>query len=207
MKTFLVVLGVLLAAYTLFQSFMARETERTERQRYTLLYSEGDFEIRHYPSATVATMRSSAKSYRELSGPGFRKIAGYIFGDNASGEKIAMTSPVHMSIGEKGSSMSFVMPSGHDLSNLPSPNDPDVKLERTTDEHVAAIRFSGYASDEAIRKNVERLESILKQKGIRSLGNHRYLGYNPPYQVVGRRNEVVVTIEWKDGADKPSTSR
>lgn len=207
MKSLLVLSLLLLGIVILFQSFMSRQTEQTEKQKYTVLFTEGDFEIRHYPSATVATMRSSARNYRDLSGSGFRKIAGYIFGDNASREKIAMTSPVHMSIGEQGSSMSFVMPSGYDLSNLPRPNDPDVNLERTPDEHVAAIRFGGYASDDAIRKNVERLESMLKAKGIRSLGNHRYLGYNPPYQVVGRRNEVVVTVEWKGGAQNPASAR
>lgn len=207
MKSLLVLSLLLLGIVILFQSFMSRQTEQTEKQKYTVLFTEGDFEIRHYPSATVATMRSSARNYRDLSGSGFRKIAGYIFGDNASREKIAMTSPVHMSIGEQGSSMSFVMPSGYDLSNLPRPNDPDVNLERTPDEHVAAIRFGGYASDDAIRKNVERLESMLKAKGIRSLGNHRYLGYNPPYQVVGRRNEVVVTVEWKGGVQNPASAR
>ena len=207
MKSLLLLAAFLTVIVILFQSFMSRQTEQTERQKYTVLYSEGDFEIRHYPSATVATMRSTARNYRELSGPGFRKIAGYIFGDNASREKIAMTSPVHMYIGEQGSSMSFVMPSGYDLNNLPRPNDPDVNLERTPEEHVAAVRFGGFASDEAIRKNVERLEALLKAKGIRSLGNHRYLGYNPPYQVVGRRNEVVVTVEWKGDADQSTTTR
>lgn len=205
MKTLIILMAALSAIAILFQSFMSIQTRQTEKQKYTVVYSEGDFEVRHYPSATVATMRSSARNYRELSGSGFRRVAAYIFGDNANQEKIAMTSPVHMSIGEKGSSMSFVMPSGYDLSNLPRPNDPDVKLENTPDEHVAAIRFSGYANDETIRSNVERLEALLSQKGIRSLGNHRYLGYNPPYQVIGRRNEVVVTVDWKGSAERPVT--
>lgn len=207
MKSLIILLSASAAIVILFQSFMSIQTGQTEKQKYTVLFSEGDFEVRHYPSATVATMRSSARNYRELSGAGFRKIAGYIFGDNAAGEKIAMTSPVHMTLGEQGSSMSFVMPSGYDLSNLPRPNDPDVNLEKTPDEHVAAIRFGGYASDETIRMNVERLEALLKAKGIRSLGSPRYLGYNPPYQVVGRRNEVIVSIEWKGSGDRPPASR
>ena len=199
MKTLLVTVVFLTVFFILLQSFMSRQTEQTERQKYTVLLAEGDFEIRHYPSATLATMRSSAGNYRELSASGFRRIASYIFGDNESGEKIDMTSPVHMSIAETGSSMSFVMPSRYDLGNLPKPTDPGVFLEKTPDEHVAAVRFGGYASDEAIRRGIDRLESILKAKGIRSHRNHRYLGYNPPYQVVGRRNEIVVTIDWNDG--------
>ena len=143
MKALLVTVVFLTFFFILLQSFMSRQTEQTERQKYTVLLAEGDFEIRHYPSATLATMRSSAGNYRELSASGFRRIASYIFGDNESGEKIAMTSPVHMSIAETGSSMSFVMPSGYDLGNLPKPTDPGVVLEKTPDEHVAAVRFGG----------------------------------------------------------------
>jgi hypothetical protein len=39
------------------------------------------------------------------------------------------------------------------------------------------------------------------------MGNHRYLGYNPPYQVVGRRNEIIVTIDWKRASDAAVSAR
>lgn len=92
---------VLLLLFIIFQSFMAFSTSKIERQQYQVIKKEKDFEIRFYPPATMATIRSAAKSYRELSGSGFRKIAGYIFGNNESSAKIAMTSPVHMDISDK----------------------------------------------------------------------------------------------------------
>lgn len=198
MKSLLIILSVLSVIFILFQSFISMGTNNTEKQPYTVLKTEGEIEIRLYPSVTMATIQSTAKNYRDLSGNGFRKIAGYIFGNNASGEKIAMTTPVHMDFQESGSSMAFVMPSGYDETNLPKPNDPAVKIKKTEVEYAAALRFGGFASDEAIEKNTQKLDELLRQKGIKTKGHFRFLGYNPPYQLVGRRNEIIVSIEWNE---------
>ena len=188
---------VLLLLFIIFQSFMAFSTSKIEKQQYQVIKKEKDFEIRFYPPATMATVRTSARSYRELSGNGFRRIAGYIFGGNESSAKIAMTSPVHMDISDKGSSMSFVMPSQYDIKDLPKPNDAKVELHTSPAEYAAAIEFGGYANDATISKYAEQLRQSLQAKGIKTIGNFRYLGYNPPYQLVGRKNEVIVTIEWR----------
>lgn len=198
MKSLFIVISVLTVIFIIFQSFISMGTNNTEKQPYTVLKTDGEMEIRLYPSVTMATIQSTAKNYRELSGNGFRKIAGYIFGNNASGEKIAMTTPVHMDFQESGSSMAFVMPSGYDETNLPKPNDPAVKIKKTDVEHAAALRFGGFATDETISRNMKKLEELLNQKGIITKGHFRYLGYNPPYQLVGRRNEIIVSIEWNE---------
>ncbi|MFN5376100.1 MAG: SOUL family heme-binding protein, partial [Chitinophagaceae bacterium] len=126
MKKMIIALGVIILILVVFQSFMVASTNNTEKQAYKVIKKEEGFEIRYYPPATFATIQSSAKNYRELSGNGFRKIAGYIFGNNESSSKIAMTTPVHMDISNEGSSMSFVMPSKYDINNLPRPNDANV---------------------------------------------------------------------------------
>lgn len=169
---------------------------KTEDQKYRVVQSEAGFEIRFYPSATLATVYTSAKSYRELSGPGFRKLAGYIFGDNSTDTKISMTSPVHMNINNSQSSMSFVMPSSYTAEKLPEPDDKDVKIEKTPDEYVAAIKFGGYASDEDIVNYSGKLKKLLEEKGISYYGNFRYLGYDPPFKPFGRRNEIIVSVKW-----------
>jgi hypothetical protein len=181
----------------LLQSFTIMSANRTEQQQYRVILEEKDFEIRFYPSATVATINSNAKTYRELSGPGFRKLAGYIFGGNETNTSISMTSPVHMDINEDGSSMSFVMPSSYNQENLPKPNDPDVIITNTADEYVAVIRFGGYASDRNLIYYSDKLHDILEEKGITAYGHARFLGYNPPYQLFGRRNEIVIPVNWK----------
>jgi hypothetical protein len=171
---------------------------RIEKQKYRVIKKEKEFEIRFYPPAIFATTKSSAKSYRELGSSGFRKIAGYIFGNNESSAKIAMTAPVHMNITEKGSSMSFVMPSNYTIDKLPRPADARVELHESPAVYMAAIEFGGYASDQKIKQHADRLLQALKRSGIKTTGNPTYLGYNAPYEFIGRKNEVVIGIEWKE---------
>ena len=102
-----------------------------------------------------------------------------------------------MDINDTISTMSFVMPSSYNKANLPKPNNPDVILNETADEYVAAIQFGRFASDKELKLYSEKLQDILKEKGIKTLGNARFLGYNPPFQLVGRRNEIIISIEYK----------
>jgi hypothetical protein len=196
MKTFLIIPSSLAVLFIIFQAYTTMSTNKSEEQPYKVIKAEKDFEIRFYPSVTMATITSSAKSYKELGSSGFRKLAGYIFGGNDAKKQIAMTSPVHMDINDSISSMSFVMPSAYNADNLPKPNDATVSINKTADEYVAAIKFSGFASDEDIKNQTERLKNALKAASITYYGNFRYLGYNPPYQMVGRRNEVIINVNW-----------
>ena len=184
------------AALLLIQSFTTMAFAATEKQKYRVVRSEKEFEIRFYPSAILATVYSDARSYKELATPGFRRLAGYIFGGNESETRISMTSPVHMDMNI--ASMSFVMPSSYSEENLPKPDDPSVKIERTDDVYVAAIRFGGYASDSDISNYSEKLKALLSVNGIRWYGNFRFLGYNPPFRLIGRKNEIIVNVEWKE---------
>ncbi len=187
---------ITITALLIIQSLTTMAFAETEKQKYRVVSSEKEFEIRFYPSAILATVYSDARNYKELSTPGFRKLAGYIFGGNETDTKISMTSPVHMDM--NSASMSFVMPSSFSEENLPKPDDPGVKIERTDDVYVAAIRFGGYASDKDISNYSEKLKTMLEEKGISWYGNFRYLGYNPPFQPFGRKNEIIVNVEWKE---------
>jgi hypothetical protein len=170
---------------------------QTETQPYQVIKKEKDFEIRLYPPATMATVLMEAKTYKELSSSGFRKLASFIFGGNQSKKSIAMTTPVHMTIKDSQSSMSFVMPAEYTKDNLPKPNNSAVKIETTEEEYVAAIQFGGYANEKDIKKYATDLESTLKANGIQYFGNFRFLGYNAPYQFLNRKNEIIVSVRWK----------
>lgn len=171
---------------------------KTETQPYEVIKTEKDFEIRRYPPATMASISMQAKTYKELSGPGFRRLASYIFGGNDSKTSIAMTSPVHMDINDSVSSMRFVMPANYTKGNLPQPDDANVTITTTAEEYVAAIEFGGFASDAEIKANSEKLAAALRANSIEYFGNFRFLGYNAPYQLVGRRNEVIVSVRWEN---------
>ena len=169
---------------------------KTGTQPYQVIKTEAEFEIRLYPSATIALIKSTTNTYKELSSSGFRKLAGYIFGGNDAQQSISMTTPVHMDIRSDTSTMAFVMPSNFTKENLPKPNDSDVIIQQTKEEYVAAIRFGGYASDAEIRSYSEKLENALNKAGVGHADNYRFLGYNAPYQVAGRRNEIIVEVVW-----------
>ena len=194
MKIALIVISILIGLFLLFQIYTSMA--KSETQTYKVIKAEEEFEIRYYPTVTMAMITSSAKTYRELGSSGFTKLAGYIFGGNKDKKQIAMTSPVHMDIGDSVSSMSFVMPSNYNKDNLPLPNNSDVTIKTSDEEYVAAIRFGGFASNDNIKKYTTMLENALKKHHLSYYGNFRFLGYNPPYQLFGRRNEIIVTLNW-----------
>jgi hypothetical protein len=169
-------------------------TNKTETQAYKVIQVEEKFEIRFYPAARMAMITSSSKSYRDLGSSGFRKLAKYIFGGNSEKKQIAMTSPVHMEIGATKSTMAFVLPATYNQTNVPKPEDLGIVIITSDPEYVAVIQFGGFASNERIQEQRTMLENDLKKKGLSYYGNFRYLGYNPPYQLLARKNEVIVAL-------------
>jgi hypothetical protein len=171
---------------------------KTPQQPYKEIKMIGSLEIRFYPSAVMATVQSTEKTYSESSNSHFRKLAGYIFGGNQDNTKIAMTAPVHMSFETNQSSMSFVMPEGYTLEGLPKPNEKGILLHSSPEEYVAVLRFGGYASDKVIAEKKIELLKLLKAAGLSPTGDVRFLGYNAPWDFLQRRNEVIVSISKAD---------
>lgn len=191
----IVIISILLILLILVvQGMISISTAKTESQKYRVLLKEGKFEIREYAPAVLATVKMDRDTYRETSSGGFRVLAGYIFGNNERGQKIAMTSPVRMKLAENETEMSFVMPSKFDKDDLPAPVNPNIDMHRTEVEVTASLKFGGWANDKVIQQKIKELEQILMEKGIQHTGEFTYLGYNPPYQAVNRRNEVIVTL-------------
>ena len=189
---------VLIGVFIVFQSFIAINAVKTEKQKFRVILKEDRFEIRFYPSATMATIYSNATDYKGLASSGFRKLARYIFGGNEQKQSISMTAPVRMNMTEKGSSMSFVMPEKYNNNELPTPNDKSIDIQQSKPVYVASISFSGYATDAKIKSNKEQLEQMLKDKNIKVVGEYSFLGYNAPYEFIGRTNEIIIPIEWKE---------
>jgi len=194
MKVFIIIAITLVVIFIISQIYTTMSINKTETQAYNVIKVEDDFEVRYYPAATMAMISSSSKSYRDVGSSGFRKLAKYIFGGNSDNKQIAMTSPVHIDIGDSNATMAFVLPSVYNQTNLPKPNDSGISIKTSTAEYVAAIKFGGFANDESILKHKMLLKEALKSKGLTYYGNFRFLGYNPPFQFFGRRNEVIVAI-------------
>jgi len=197
MKTTIITILALLSVAIFVQAYIVQNTEDTEQQEYEVIETEGQFEIRYYPSAAMASV-NVVGDYGSSSGNGFRILAGYIFGSNSEDQNIAMTAPVHMHDGPNGYQMSFVMPSGFDTTNLPLPDNGQIRIHNSTPAYTATVRFDGFANDEKIEAHKQELATYLNDKGVAYSEPFVFLGYNPPYQMVDRRNEVMVRIEYKN---------
>jgi hypothetical protein len=81
---------------------------------------------------------------------------------------------------------------------LPKPNDASINIHKSTPEYVAVIEFGGYANDEKIEVYKNLLLQTLAQRNIKVIGNYQFLGYNAPYQIIARKNEIIIPIEWKE---------
>jgi SOUL heme-binding protein len=194
MKVLLIIISIFLFAFIMIQAYTSKSSTDIEQYRYTVIKKVDNVEIRAYASAVFSSVKMSTSKYEETANGGFRILAGYIFGGNDRGEKIAMTSPVVMEMGDS-MKMSFMVPSDKAVSDLPKPNDQRVFQERKDSTILAAIAFGGWASDEKIQQHIEELKSVLNAHQIAFEGPFSYLGYNPPYQLVNRRNEVVVKVK------------
>jgi hypothetical protein len=193
MKTLLIVTSILLGIMILAQAFIYTSTNSTEQHKYVVLKKFEEFEVRQYAPAMFSSVKMVSDSYDATSSAGFRTLAGYIFGGNDKNEKIAMTSPVVMEIGDT-TRMSFMVPSDMKKEDLPKPNNGRIYFEEQEQKIMAAIEFGGWADDQKIEEYTNKLKANLKANGLSYTGKFSYLGYNPPYQVIGRRNEVVVEL-------------
>lgn len=192
MKTW-IVLTILITVIILIAGIYTMTIAKTETQKYEVLYSKNNFEIRIYPEAILASVQMKG-SFDDTRNSGFGVLAGYIFGGNTESTKIAMTSPVRMSTESNLNTMSFVMPSEMEFEKLPHPNDTNIVLHQSKTMYTASLRFGGYASDAEILKYKKQLNEKLGQMKIKHTGNFEFLGYNPPFQPVNRRNEVQVEL-------------
>lgn len=202
------VLWVIAALLLLGAAIWGPIVSNVEQARYQIVDLNDNTEIREYPSAIVAETEVSGERNEAIS-QGFRTIADYIFGNNTSAQKVAMTAPVtQQRVGEfamaapvtqQGDGLTwrvrFFMPAGLTIETLPRPNNPNVKLKELSGKRFAVIRFSGVASQESLKLHTEELNRFVRGKHLNALSSPAYAFYNPPWTLPFlRRNEVMVEI-------------
>jgi hypothetical protein len=176
-------------------SFFSFRFKGIETPNYKVIKTLGDVEIREYPQMILAQTKLGGKRYESNGNNGFGVVANYIFGGNQQQQKIAMTAPVIMNMSDTEASMSFVMPSQYQLAELPTPNSTAVSLVSQDSMKLAVLRFGGFSSDEKIAKHAQLLTQVLKENNIQTKGSLLYMGYNAPWDLINRRNEVAFQID------------
>jgi hypothetical protein len=193
MKVIIILVVVIIFAIFMIQAVTEKSSNKIEQYAYVVEREIGEVEIRQYEDAVFSSVKLNDSTYANSANQGFRILAGYIFGGNDKGQSIAMTSPVVMEMG-KEMKMSFMVPAEMNMDSLPKPNDGRVFQEKVPGSRMAVIRFGGWASDEKIEEKKKELIAVLMANGVAFEGPFLYMGYNPPYQLVNRRNEVAVRV-------------
>lgn len=193
MKVILIIFGILLAVFAIFQFFVSRSSKNIETYPYSLIKKFDRFEIRKYEASLFTSVKLTTNEYKQASNRGFSILANYIFGGNDKNEKIAMTSPVAMSM-EDSMTMMFMVPRHIKREDLPKPNQSQIQFQEEPVKTVAAISFGGWANDEKLEKYKKKLIAALEEKGLDYTSPFYFLGYNPPYAFFNRKNEIIVEL-------------
>ena len=187
----------------------ATETVAIEEATYTVVKKDDDFEIRDYTPHVVAETLV-AGSFENAGSKAFKILFGYISGENRSRKKVEMTAPVSQQANpekikltapvsqqrmEAKWTVSFMMPASYSLETLPEPENPKVTLRRVPGRRMAAVRYSGFWSEKGYLKNKLKLETWIKENGLKIAGDPLWARYNAPFTPwFLRRNEIMIPI-------------
>lgn len=171
-----------------------------EEIEYSVIKQEGNIEIRQYSKVMIAEIIVKGKREDVISSA-FRPLFKYIQGNNVSrdnsSQKIPMTAPVsHYKAGKDEWKVQFYMPNTMTEKNTPSPNNTSIKIKTFESQKIAAIRFSGKATNTSILKHEIKLKSYLEKNKISYNPIPIYAYYNSPFSLPFlRRNEVLFRIK------------
>ncbi len=193
MKVVLIIFSIMFVAFIAFQLWAMNGQKNIETYQYSVEKSYNDFEVRRYEETLFTTVTLDKSTYNDSSSKGFGILAGYIFGGNDQNEKIAMTSPVAMAM-EDSMTMMFMVPKSFDRESLPVPNDSQIEFKELPAKTVAAISFGGWANDDKIASHKKKLMKALDREGINYTDVWYFLGYNAPYEMVNRKNDVIIEL-------------
>lgn len=175
---------------------------------YAVSSKSGNLEVREYGPTIVAEATVAGERDKAIQ-RGFRIIADYIFGNNLSSTKVAMTAPVMQQPSEKiamtapviqqasGKSWNvrFVMPSEYTMETLPKPVNPKVALIEVPAARFAVIRFSGFAGQGSLDEHEDQLRAFIAERGLTATSEPQYAFYNAPWTLpFMRRNEVMIEV-------------
>ena len=188
--------------YIFVSFFFSCQVMAIEEPDFKILVDEGELEIRSYDEYLVAETAVEG-SFDTASRKGFRRVAGYIFGENKNSigqsEKIQMTAPVTVKPDNEGWMLHFVMPSNYDMSQLPVPNNSGVSLKKIEAHLAAVIIFSGFTTDSKIQKKTEELKAWLEKQNFEIAGPQQIARYNDPFTLPWlRRNEIIFKVTAKN---------
>lgn len=183
---------------------MSGSVSATEKPDYTIINTDGEFEIREYPSMILAEVTVEGDR-RTANNRGFQKLAAFIFGDNVPQNKVAMTSPVVSSPvtidmtapvtrsleKDRRWTVNFMMPRKYTMETLPKPTDTEIRIFKSEPYKTVSIQYNGNNTVKNIAKHEAKLRAYIIDHNLVVSDMPEYAGYDAPW-VPGplKRNEV-----------------
>ncbi|EFX64407.1 hypothetical protein DAPPUDRAFT_334226 [Daphnia pulex] len=166
---------------------------------YTVLRKEKEYEERLYPAQKWVKTQTESISKDSASSAMFWKLFNYISGQNDKKTKVPMTAPVSVFI-EPGSgpncestfTMAFNVPAAFQ-DDTPQPTESDVTIEERPEFKVLARTYGGFSNDRVTQQERQNLFDSLAEEDkqlVNQTGPYYYAGYDPPFKLFYRRNEV-----------------
>ena len=93
--------------------------------------------------------------------------------------------------------MAFIMPSEHEMSDLPMPNDSEIELLPVEGGVFAAMKFSGFSGHSKRDRLIAKLLRLVEKEGLTVAGEPILAVYDNPTSTLPfmRRNEVLLPID------------
>eukprot|EP00310_Coccolithus_braarudii_P008483 CAMPEP_0183365508 /NCGR_PEP_ID=MMETSP0164_2-20130417/85040_1 /TAXON_ID=221442 /ORGANISM="Coccolithus pelagicus ssp braarudi, Strain PLY182g" /LENGTH=209 /DNA_ID=CAMNT_0025541059 /DNA_START=26 /DNA_END=655 /DNA_ORIENTATION=+ len=171
--------------------------------QFTVINSTHNYEIRSYKPSVWSSTNVSGIDYDSAVRSGFMKLFDYIQGHNQPNVKVEMAAPVLVDIfpgaGPACNStfrVNFFMPFA-DQSNPPAPSDPTVIIRRVPAATFAVTSFGGYMQpfNSTVLPHATALDQALSSAGISHDHMLHTAGYDSPFKIFGRHNEVWLALD------------
>ena len=164
----------------------------TERQKFDFVKKipRTKVEIRRYHPCVIADVLVEAP-YSQAASLGFRPLVTYISQNN-----IAMTAPVlQESTDLRSWIISFVMPEGMTVADLPNPQSSKVTLRTLAEQLAAVLPFTGITTTSKIQEKESELRLALTNESLTPIGTLRIARFDPPWKPgFLRYNEVILDL-------------
>ncbi len=181
---------VIILIYTLFICSYSKVMAYDEA-KYDVVKKNEIYEIRKYSDRVV--IQTISKDGNNS----FRKLFGYISGQNDNNQKIKMTAPVTQIKKKDKMILQFFLPTKFNKNNIPNPTRSDIEIVNIKEGFYAVIQYSGRASDINFIKHKKILEKILLDESISIIGPEIRATYDKPFTLpMSRRNEAMFEISW-----------
>ena len=170
----------------------------TERQKFQVVSRFAEFELRSYDPCAIAQIEMKT-GYQSAANGAFRHLFNFISKGNSNSSPIAMTAPVIASststLDSQEWRVSFVMPAGMSIQDLPVPNDARVTLIEMPRQECVALHFRGRANLNICTKKEAELRTSATAQGILLSPETRICRFDPPFKPgFLHYNEIVIPV-------------